>query len=145
MPVQTRTFALDTRGFADVVDLTPRLEPFLREVGASDGLLTVFVPGATAAVTAIEYEEGAVADFQASIRRLLPEDIPYRHDARWGDGNGFAHVRAAWLGPSLAIPVEKGRPLRGPGSRWSWWISTTGPAAGPSSFNSWGDQRRVNR
>ena len=108
-----REIEIQTRGFADVVDLTPQIEAFLKERDGADGQLLVFVPGATAAVTTIEHEPGAVEDLKASIRRLLPEDIPYAHDARWGDGNGFAHVRAAWFGPSLTIPVVKGKPKLG--------------------------------
>jgi secondary thiamine-phosphate synthase enzyme len=46
---------------------------------------------------------------QAAIERLAPEDRTYAHDARWGDGNGFAHVRAALLGPSITIPRVGGR------------------------------------
>jgi secondary thiamine-phosphate synthase enzyme len=72
-------------------------------------LATVFVPGSTASLTTIEFESGAVADLHEAVRRLVPENQPYRHDARWGDGNGFAHVRAAVLGPSLTVPVSGGK------------------------------------
>jgi len=113
MPNRIREIEISTEGFADVADITPQIVGFSREWKGADGQLLVFVPGATAAVTTIEYEPGAVEDLKASLRRLLPEDIPYAHDARWGDGNGFAHVRAAWFGPSLAIPVAGGKPLLG--------------------------------
>jgi secondary thiamine-phosphate synthase enzyme len=73
----------------------------------------VFVPGSTAAVTTIEYEDGVLEDLRNAIERLAPRSLPYRHDARWGDGNGYAHVRAALLGPSLAVPIADGRPLLG--------------------------------
>lgn len=109
----SRKIEIQTKGFSDVVDITPKIEAFLKEGNGADGQLLVFVPGATAAVTTIEHESGAVEDLKASIRRLLPEDLPYAHDARWGDGNGFAHVRAAWFGPSLTIPVAGGKPLLG--------------------------------
>ncbi len=106
-------FTLSTRGFNDVHDLTGRVEEFLRTSGVRDGLLTVFVPGSTAGVTTIEYEPGAVSDLRRAIDRLAPESLHYDHDARWGDGNGFAHVRAALLGPSLSIPVIAGSLQRG--------------------------------
>ena len=113
MSILTTTFVVQTKGSADVVDLTPQIEAFRQEWKGSDGRLLVFIPGSTAAVTTIEYETGAVEDLKASIRRLFPEGMPYAHNARWGDGNGFSHVRAAWLGPSLTIPVKEGRLMLG--------------------------------
>jgi secondary thiamine-phosphate synthase enzyme len=73
------------------------------------GLLTLFISGSTAALTTIEYESGAVQDLKAAIERLFPQDLDYAHDRRWGDGNGYAHVRAAFLKPSLSIPLEQGQ------------------------------------
>jgi secondary thiamine-phosphate synthase enzyme len=72
-------------------------------------LVTVFCPGSTGAVTTIEYESGVLRDLQRAIEKIVPPDIPYEHDRRWGDGNGFSHVRAALMKPSLTIPVIKGR------------------------------------
>ncbi|MCL4836397.1 MAG: secondary thiamine-phosphate synthase enzyme YjbQ [Thermoanaerobaculia bacterium] len=97
----------------DVVDLTEEAVAFVAASGVEEGLLVVFVPGSTAAVTTIEYESGAVEDLRRAIERLAPREAGYAHDRRWGDGNGYAHVRAALLGPSLAVPVSGGRPLLG--------------------------------
>ncbi|MCK5375879.1 MAG: secondary thiamine-phosphate synthase enzyme YjbQ, partial [Acidobacteria bacterium] len=72
------------------------------------GQVTVFVPGSTAAVTTIEFEPGALRDLNEALERLAPSDGSYHHDLRWGDGNGFSHLRAALLGPSLSIPVATG-------------------------------------
>jgi secondary thiamine-phosphate synthase enzyme len=69
----------------------------------------VFTPGSTAALTTIEYESGVVRDLIEAIERIAPKDMDYRHDERWGDGNGYAHVRSALLGPSLTVPITKGR------------------------------------
>lgn len=113
MRTHKQVVTFSTRGFGDIVNLSDSIMAFLREIHAKDGLLTVFVPGSTAAITTIEYESGVLEDLKASISRLIPRDIPYRHDVRWGDGNGFAHVQAAWFGPSLTVPVEKGHPLLG--------------------------------
>ncbi|MRR39091.1 YjbQ family protein, partial [bacterium] len=77
--------------------------------GLTEGQALIFVPGSTAAVTTIEYESGVVRDFKEAAERFAPTGIPYRHDAKWGDGNGFAHVRAAFLGPSLTVPLIGGR------------------------------------
>jgi secondary thiamine-phosphate synthase enzyme len=81
--------------------------------GITDGSVLLFVSGSTAAVTTIEYESGAVDDLRDAIERLAPAGQSYRHDQRWGDGNGYAHVRAALLGPSLTIPLSGGRMLLG--------------------------------
>lgn len=111
--VVTRRISIRTQGQGDMVDITGEVG---REVGASGveaGTVTVFVSGSTAGVTTIEYEPGLQSDFRAMWDRLVPREIPYRHDQRWGDGNGHAHVRASLLGPSLVVPVVAGRPALG--------------------------------
>ena len=75
--------------------------------------MLIFVPGSTAAITTIEYEGGVVQDLKDALERLAPEGIFYRHNARWGDGNGYAHVRAALLGPSMTVPLIGGRLVLG--------------------------------
>jgi len=95
-------------GHTDIIDITRNVSKIVAESGIKDGQVCLFVPGSTAAVTTIEYENGAVQDLQEAIERLVPQDCFYQHDARWGDGNGYAHVRAALLGPSLTIPVING-------------------------------------
>ena len=102
----SKTIEVKTRGFCDVVDITSQVEAFIREGEVVDGAVLVFTPGATAGVTTIEHESGAVADLKRTFERLIPSDIEYEHNLRWGDGNGFSHVRAAFLGPSLVVPVE---------------------------------------
>ena len=100
------TFA--TTGRTDVIDITGPVSKKLQSSGITDGQVLVFVPGSTAALTTIEFEGGVIEDLKEAVRRMAPEGIFYRHDARWGDGNGYAHVRAALLGPSLTIPVVGG-------------------------------------
>jgi len=100
---------IQTQGFSDMHDLTPMAESFLETSSVTNGIFCAFVPGATAALTTIEYEEGALRDLRGAIERLAPQNIRYEHDSRWGDGNGFSHVRAALLGPSLAVPVAGGK------------------------------------
>lgn len=98
-----------SKGFSDVIDITARVNAVLKESAIADGLLTVFTPGSTSAITTIEYESGVVEDLKAAIERIIPSDIPYQHDQKWGDGNGFSHVRAALAKPDLTIPVSEGR------------------------------------
>jgi secondary thiamine-phosphate synthase enzyme len=102
-----------TSGDTDVIDITPHVSRSVSESGLTEGQVLIFVPGSTAAITTIEYESGAVRDLKEAIERLAPAGIPYRHDARWGDGNGYAHVRAALLGPSLTVPLIQGRLILG--------------------------------
>jgi len=102
-----------TSGDTDIIDITPHVASKVTESGLTEGQVLIFVPGSTAAVTTIEYESGVVWDLKEAIERLAPKGIPYRHDARWGDGNGYAHVRAALLGPSLTVPLIKSRLILG--------------------------------
>jgi len=107
--ISNSSLTFRTSGDTDIIDITSQVSGKVTESGLTEGHVLVFVPGSTAAVTTIEYESGAVRDLKEAIERLAPTGIPYRHDARWGDGNGYAHVRAALLGPSLTVPLIKGR------------------------------------
>jgi len=111
MAIKTFRVRVPTTAETDIIDITPQVEPIAAKAG--NGALLLFVSGSTAALTTIEYESGAVADLRAAIERLAPGDITYAHDSRWGDGNGYAHVRAALLGPSLTIPLADGKLLLG--------------------------------
>lgn len=97
----------------DVFDITAEVRGFIRETGIREGQVTVFVPGSTAAITTIEYETGVVEDLVRAIERLIPSEIDYQHNLRWGDGNGYSHVRAALLKPSLGIPIWEGEMILG--------------------------------
>jgi secondary thiamine-phosphate synthase enzyme len=109
MDVARHEFELASEGHGHVYDLTEHVATWLASIAASEGQLTVFVPGSTAAITTIEFESGAVHDLVEALERLAPSDRSYHHDLRWGDGNGFSHLRAALLGPSLTVPVAGGR------------------------------------
>lgn len=109
MHLETYETTRKTSSGTDVLDLTGDVSDFVQQSGVSNGWVVVFVPGSTAGVTTIEYESGVVEDLKDAIERTAPRDIPYAHDARWGDGNGYSHVRAALMGPSLYVPVIDGR------------------------------------
>lgn len=113
MKVISLTLSLHTEGFNDMFDITGDVSRKLSEIKLSSGTVTLFVPGSTGGLTTIEFESGALKDFSIMAERLVPQDIHYHHDARWGDGNGFSHVRAALLGPSLVIPFKEGRLMLG--------------------------------
>ena len=100
---------MSTTAGTDILDLTRQVQEKVGGSGIAQGLVHLFISGSTAALTTIEYESGVVNDLRAAIERLFPQDIPYAHDQRWGDGNGYAHVRAAFFKPGLTIPLAEGR------------------------------------
>ena len=109
MAIKSEDIFIKTTGKTDVIDITSNVHKFVTGSGISSGIATLFVPGSTAALTTIEFESGAVNDLKRAIDRLAPLDINYEHNERWGDGNGYAHVRAALLGPSLHMPIIDGK------------------------------------
>jgi secondary thiamine-phosphate synthase enzyme len=98
-----------TNGDGDVVDITAGVESVVASAEVTDGLVSVFVPGSTAAVTAMEYEPGGVHDLREALARLVPSEGRYEHNRLNGDTNSHAHIKAAIVGPSETIPVRSGR------------------------------------
>ncbi len=108
MPVVTKHLELSTAGNAESIDITTGLTSALGESGLADGVLTVFVPGATGALTTVEYEPGLIRDMPELWEKLVPSSKSYHHDMTWHDGNGHSHLRATLLGPSISIPFVDG-------------------------------------
>ncbi len=113
MVVGTQYLNFPTKGNADIVDITKEVSDALSKSKLTHGIVAVFVPGATGAVTTIEYESGLVSDFKAMLERIAPQGIEYMHNLKWGDGNGHSHVRASLLGPSLSVPFVGGSMMLG--------------------------------
>jgi secondary thiamine-phosphate synthase enzyme len=113
MKVQTKKLTEKTQGHCDVVDITAKVQREIQNEHFHNGLATLFVSGSTASLTTIEYEPGLIQDLKEFLEKLVPSDRRYHHDDRWGDDNGFSHLRASLLGPSLQVPVENGRLLLG--------------------------------
>lgn len=109
MTIVGKQISLSTHGNGQAIDITDQVARHVRDSGLNNGTVTVFTPGSTSALTTIEYESGVVHDLQDLFDRIAPADLGYRHNLRWGDGNGHAHVRHALLGPSLTIPFIDGR------------------------------------
>ena len=103
--VFTETFSLSAKGFCDIIDVTGKVGAAVGRSGIANGLATVFCPGSTCSLTTIEYEPGVIRDLAKVIEKIVPSNVPYEHDRRWGDGNGFSHVRAALLKPSITVPL----------------------------------------
>ena len=113
MEIITDSFKLSTRGHTDIIDVTSEVSEILEKSGLREGSLTVFVAGSTAGITSIEYEPGLLKDLPEAFEKFAPTGVTYHHDARWHDGNGYAHVRAALLGPSFAVPFKDGNLILG--------------------------------
>lgn len=94
-------------------DVTPEVATLVAGAGVRTGAVIVAVTGSTAAITTIEYESGALADLRRALDLVAPASGVYAHNERWGDGNGFSHIRSALLKTSIALPVLDGRPLLG--------------------------------
>ena len=109
MTIFSETILLSTKGFSDILDITDQVGEVTDRSGSKNGLVTVFCPGSTGSVTTIEYETGVLKDLKKAIEKVAPSGIPYEHDRHWGDGNGFSHVRAAFMKPSLTIPLIGGK------------------------------------
>ncbi len=88
----------------EVRDITNDVQEAIKSSGLCAGVVAIFVPGATGAVTTIEYEDGLVKDLGEALERLFPQSINYAHNQKWHDGNGHSHIRAALIGPSLSVP-----------------------------------------
>ena len=113
MKVLTDYVPISTKGRTDIIDITRDVAEILAKSNLQNGVLTVFVSGSTAGITTIEYEPGLLKDLPEVFEKIAPMGKRYHHDATWGDGNGYAHVRAALLGASETIPFKNGRLLLG--------------------------------
>jgi secondary thiamine-phosphate synthase enzyme len=107
--IETREIELDTTGAGDIKDITEQLERVVGESEARSGVITAFVPGSTGGLTTLEYEPGLLKDLPQAFERLFPSDRPYHHDETWHDGNGFSHVRSAFIGPDITVPFVEGK------------------------------------
>lgn len=113
MPTEAFEIKVKTAGDGDIIDLTPQVRELVARAKITDGIVLVFVPGATAAITTIEYEPGLLKDLPEFFEQILPSRQSYHHDQTWGDGNGYAHLRAALIGASFTCPVIAGRVVLG--------------------------------
>jgi len=104
----TETLEFNTSKEGDILDLTGDVKRVVKQSRVSNGIVTVFVPGSTGALTTIEYEPGLLQDLPAALERIAPSNVYYHHEEMWHDGNGRSHVRASIIGPSLTVPIVNG-------------------------------------
>ena len=108
MAVFQKTFRVDTQGNCHVCDITHRVEEIVGESTIRVGIANVAGRGSTLAITTIEYESGAVSDLQRALEQIAPSNGDYAHNARWGDHNGYSHLRSALMGTTETFPVRAG-------------------------------------
>lgn len=113
MEIITEHIKVSTKGNSEVVDITEKVAALLHQKNLKEGNATIFVVGSTASITTTEYESGLRKDIPEMLERLAPSNTRYHHDDTWGDGNGHAHVRASFLGPSVVVPFSEGKLLLG--------------------------------
>ncbi len=113
MQILTKSFSVSTKGFSDIIDVTDNVEKILRESNFSEGSILVFVPGATAGITTMEFEPGLLRDYPDFFEKIIPSNITYNHDEAWFDGNGFSHLRASLQGASFTVPFSQKKLLLG--------------------------------
>ena len=109
MTVKTLSIQLSTRGNTDVLDISDQVRKCVTDSGLSNGIVTIFCPSSTSGLTTIEYESGCVSDLKRLFNQLAPPEQHYAHNARWGDGNGHSHLRAALLKASFTVPFVDSR------------------------------------
>ena len=113
MKIFNTSFSIETRGETDILDVTDRLIDVLGDSGMSRGILTAIIPGSTAGITTIEYEDGLIHDLKEAFEKIAPRNGNYMHNLKWHDGNGYAHVRASMVGQDITIPFRDGRLILG--------------------------------
>ena len=109
MLIKDYTLKVQGKGVCDVIDITGEINQKVAESGIKKGQVLVSVVGSTAGVTTVEFEPGLVQDLENLFDQLAPPTLDYHHEQTWRDGNGFSHVRASLLGPSLVFPLQNGR------------------------------------
>ncbi|MFH1327670.1 MAG: secondary thiamine-phosphate synthase enzyme YjbQ [Candidatus Bathyarchaeota archaeon] len=109
MKVETKYLSFQTKGELEIINITENVSKNVKVTNIKNGIVTVFVPGATGALTTIEYEPGLLEDFPAMLERIAPRGLSYEHEMRWHDGNGHSHIRASILGPSITVPFKDQR------------------------------------
>ena len=109
MSIVTKTLSFQTKGENDILDITDKIIQAVNTTNLYNGIVTIFIPGATGALTTIEYEPGLILDLPNILEKIAPKKLVYEHEKRWHDGNGHSHVRASLIGPSITIPFVNGK------------------------------------
>ena len=115
MPITvcTEQLSMRTKGYTDIINITPGVQRFVDDNKLVEGQILIFINGSTAAISTVEYEPGLLKDIPESLDKIAPMNKRYHHDDTWHDGNGYAHVRSTLMGSSFTVPVVDGRLVLG--------------------------------
>lgn len=111
--VHGKEFSIQTKGYSDIKDITGEVRRIVNKSGISNGIVTVFAVGSTASISTIEFEPALSADFKDQLEKFVPSSLHTRHSQTWGDDNGFSHIRATFMGPSITVPLSDGSLILG--------------------------------
>ena len=109
VPAFQKEIHLSTRGRCDVRDITAEVAGIVASSGIQTGIVNVTGIGSTLGITTLEFEPGCVSDLRRALEQVAPANPDYAHNARWGDENGYAHLRSALIGTAKSFPVSGGR------------------------------------
>lgn len=107
--VETKSISFSTKGHDDMINLTTKVSSQVNNSKVKNGIVTVFIPGSTGAITTIEYESGLVHDLKSILEKIIPSNKTYKHNMKWHDGNGHSHLKASLIGPSVTVPINKNK------------------------------------
>ncbi len=102
--VYGESFSIQTKGYSDIKDITREVQKIVNKSNLKNGIATVFAVGSTASISTIEFEPALSADFKDQLEKFVPSSLHTRHSQTWGDDNGFSHIRATFMGPSITVP-----------------------------------------
>ena len=102
-----------TRGRCDVRNITSEVARVVSTSKISTGMVQVAGIGSTVGITTLEFEPGCVSDLQRALEQIAPANTNYAHNERWGDENGYSHLRSALVGTAQSFPVTRGELLLG--------------------------------
>ncbi len=113
MTFESHIVRLATQKEGEILDITDKVQTIVENGTIKNGVVFLFVPGSTAALTTIEYEPGLLVDLLSMLERVAPRNSSYEHERRWHDGNGHSHIRASLIGPDLSVPFERKKLMLG--------------------------------
>jgi secondary thiamine-phosphate synthase enzyme len=113
MSVYSGEIKINTKGEVDMIDITSQINEEINKSKIKNGIVCVFVPGSTGTITTIEYEPGLMKDLPKTLENIAPKKEYYHHHETWHDDNGHSHIRASLMGPSIAMPIRKGKLIHG--------------------------------
>jgi secondary thiamine-phosphate synthase enzyme len=113
MKIKTEDLYLNTQGFSDIHNITPKVQSIVRESGIDEGFCHIFAVGSTASISTMEFEPALVKDIKEKLEDFASRSMKSHHSETWGDDNGFSHIRATFMGPGITVPVRDGKCILG--------------------------------